>query len=494
MRRLALAIVVLSGCSQAPEDPALVTVEQGTLRGVLDGEVVHWRGVPFATAERWTRPVPAPAWSGVRDAVELAPPCAQLDADTPTGTEDCLALDVDAPVARTEPLPVIVFVHGGSWLVGDSGAPVYHGAQLAKDAIVVTINYRLGALGFLSLPALAAEDPDGSTGNYGLHDQVAALSWVQRNIAAFGGDPNRVLVWGQSAGGYSALMLVASPLGRGLFASAFSQSGGVALRGLPRSQAIGAAYATALGCAATDVSCLRALPVERAQQPPPDVVPRYTWGPVIDGVALVEPVLVTIAAGRHAHVPVLLGTTLEEYRYPKALVAPPVSSVTTVVDYEAAVEQHFGTATAPAILARYPAAAYASPRAAYIAVLDDANRTCVARRTARALVMGQTEPVWRYLYAHTDSSGPQAAIGAAHGTDLPFWFDNFVTFAPTASELALAGTMSDAVRSLARAGTLDASWPRYDAADPYLELDDATVSKAGLHAGACDFWDGLADD
>jgi para-nitrobenzyl esterase len=510
-----------SDASDAPRDsraaPLVVTVAGGALRGIVDGASVSFRGIPYAAppvgALRWARPGPAPTWTGVRDASLVGSYCLQYDSDdgATVGDEDCLFLNVWTPGERSSsPLPVLFFIHGGDWTTGTGSYVGYDGSLLATagPAVVVTSNYRLGPLGFLPLPALAAEDPNGSTGNYGLLDQLAALQWVKQNIAAFGGDPKRVTLWGQSAGAWSTLMHLASPLGRGLFASAVSESGGVGLRDLSTSESlVGDPYAVELGCAgdggvadggAALVACLRKVPASMVLQPPPS---DDSWGPVIDGYVLTEPLMTTFNAGTQAHVALMLGTTSLEYGSAGLPVIPPglpVASVTTVAEYEDSVTLLFGESNAASILARYPASSYASPQAAYIAMLDDWGMFCPMRRVARAFVASQSEPVWRYLFSHVDSNGVQASTGPVHASDLPFWFGTFAAFdfTPDSTEVALSSSMGGYITRFAAAGDPNGDgathWPTYAASsDPYLDFANTPASDAGLDTSACDFWDDL---
>jgi para-nitrobenzyl esterase len=496
--------------------PLLVAVAGGTLEGIADGASVSFRGIPYAAspvgALRWARPGPAPTWTGARDASLVGNYCLQYDESNgiAVGDEDCLFLNVWTPSERTSsPLPVIFFIHGGDWISGTGSFAGYDGSSLAAagPAVVVTINYRLGPLGFLPLPALAAEDPNGSTGNYGLLDQQAALQWVKQNIAAFGGDPTHVTLWGQSAGAWSTLMHLASPLGRGLFASAVSESGGVGLRDLATSESlVGAPYVAQLGCAddagaadggAALVACLRAVPESSVLWPAPS---DDSWGPVIDGYVITEPLMTTFNAGKQAHVPLILGTTSLEYGsagLPVVPPGPPVASVTTLAEYENAVTLLFGESNATSILAMYPTSSYASPQAAYIAVLDDWGMFCPMRRVARAFVASQSEPVWRYLFSHVDSNGVQASTGPVHASDLPFWFATFPAFdfTPDSTEASLSSSMGGYLTRFAATGNPNGDgatkWPTYASTDPYLDFADTPTADAGLDTSACDFWDNL---
>lgn len=214
-----------------------VTVETGKLKGPAAGGVVSFKGIPYAAPPvgdlRWRPPQPAARWSSVRDAAAYGHDCMQLPFPSdaaPLGTtpaEDCLVLNVWAPKHRTGKLPVLVWIYGGGFVNGGSSPAVYDGSQFAKRGLVfVSFNYRLGRFGFFAHPALSKEGKDGLLGNYGYMDQIAAMKWIQRNIAAFGGDPHQVTVFGESAGGGSVHMLMTSPLAVGLFQRAIVESGG----------------------------------------------------------------------------------------------------------------------------------------------------------------------------------------------------------------------------------------------------------------------------
>ena len=233
------AVLFLSGSITfaADKNKADVKVESGMLRGVSDVGVVSYKGVPYAAPPtgnlRWKAPQPAAHWSGVRTANQFGHDCMQLPFPSdaaPLGTkpdEDCLVMNVWAPAARTSSkLPVMVWIYGGGYVNGGSSPAVYDGSQFAKQGVVfVSFNYRLGRFGFFAHPALTAEAGSAPLGNYAFLDQIAALKWVQNNIAAFGGDPNKVTLFGESAGGGSVLTMMTSPLSRGLFQQAIIESG-----------------------------------------------------------------------------------------------------------------------------------------------------------------------------------------------------------------------------------------------------------------------------
>ena len=287
----ALVALAVSGpglCGTPPETaPATVSIQQGTLAGSRDARGIRsFKGIPYATPPvgemRWKAPVAAGPWTGVRDATDFGASCVQPPWPStsvyavypPAFSEDCLFLNVWTP-EHAQNAPVMLYIHGGSLLLGGSWEPYYEGSHFAERGIVfVTINYRLGPLGWLALPELSAESPQGVSGNYGLLDQIEALKWVRANIAAFGGDPANVTIMGESAGGLSVAYLLASPLARGLFHKAIGQSLGIysvpelkrAAHGMSSAEELGTAIMQALGAnglalgARVEVECIAAYP------------------------------------------------------------------------------------------------------------------------------------------------------------------------------------------------------------------------------------------
>src|SRR3990167_3982055 len=239
-RCLILVCLMLAfwGSVPGPAKAEPIAIDSGQIEGSQLGTRRVFKGIPYAAPPvgplRWRPPQPAPSWRGVRKAISHSFACPQLESYPPGGpqeptSEDCLTLNVWAPATQgAGKLPVMVWIHGGGLISGSGSLPQYAGDQLAaRGVVVVTINYRLGVLGFLAHPELNRESPHGGSGNYGLLDQIAALKWVNRNIAAFGGDPDQVTIFGQSSGSFSVSMLVSSPLATGLFRRAIGQSGAV---------------------------------------------------------------------------------------------------------------------------------------------------------------------------------------------------------------------------------------------------------------------------
>ena len=485
----------------------------GLLRGVTDAGsgVIAYKGIPYAKAPlgelRWRPPVAAPSWEGVREAREFGRACLQPPS-APTGlyygamaatSEDCLTLNVWAPSAAHR-LPVMVWIHGGSLVGGSSSEPLYDGVKMAQRGIIfVSINYRLGLLGYLAHPALSAESPQHLSGNYGLLDQIEALRWVRDNIAAFGGDPDRVTIAGESAGGLSVIALIASPLARGLYIRAIVQSGYMpsyrALHeeafGLPSAEAAGAALSKAASAAelrAADLVALFQAGLASGWQPEP----------VIDGVALKRQLADTFARGEQARVPVLAGFNEGEIRsllflMPKA----PASQAA----YEADVRRRFG-AKAAQFLAIYPGT---DPRADVMASMRDGLYGFAAQYLVRRQAAAG-QPAYLYFFRHATPAERARDLAAFHASELPYVFcqvgpsaalgPNWPRPPLTSSESRLAEAMLDYWTSFVREGVPRAhdepDWPRFSVRDHgYLDIDEQPTASRDLLPAALGFADEL---
>jgi len=486
-----------------------VTAE-GAVHGVLGDGAYAYLGIPYAAPPvgplRWRPPSPAACRASTLEATTFGKVCPQVAAMGAIGDEDCLTLNVWAPEAPpAAPQPVLVFLHGGG---NHSGSGIKSGAAggfdytgepfVARGVLFVTVNYRIGALGFLALPALDDDSADKTSGNYGLLDQIQALRWIRANIAAFGGDPGAVTVMGSSAGATDIAALLAAPDAAGLFQRAILQSiveGGVLPARAAYEERTGAAVVAATGCAgegADLVACLRALPASAIASALPgkiDVFPRI-YTPIVDGHLLSASPIDAIAAGDHAHVPVLLGSNADE----TAQQAGSAGDLSDEAAYRAAIARVVGAARADAVAARYPAGA--SPRAAFIAATTDGLHLCPARRLVRALAGAQAEPVYRYLYTHAFESDPALkAAGASHIFELPYLFAfRGARYQPTPDERALSDEMLGYWTRFAATGDPGGAvaWPELSgAADRYLRLDTTIAAGAGVRTEACDFWDAL---
>jgi para-nitrobenzyl esterase len=522
----ALAVLAaLAACGGDAPDELVVRTEGGDVRGELDAPGVRaFRGIPYAAppvgANRWRPPQPAAPWDGVRDAGNVGAVCPQGFGFGPGGgDEDCLYLNVWTPSpapADDAPAPVMVWIHGGAFQFGSGGEDYYAGTVLtaAHGVVVVTANYRLGPLGFLAHPALAVEDPAHPTsGNYGIEDQIAALAWVQRNIAAFGGDPGRVLLFGESAGGFSTCVHYLSPRAGTLFHAAISESGLCASdaveRTLADAEADGAELAAALGCTGGDeLACLRAISpwevLDAGGTPMADTVPggpfyqdgtALGFAPVVDGTVIPATTRAALAAGGFANVPLVLGTNRDEGTlFHAPLFATPV---TTEPEYRDALGRRFGAGNVDAIVAEYPIASFADANAAIAEVTGDAVFVCPARRTARAVAAaGATVHLYAFQKELENPGLPRG--GVVHAAEIPFVFgvDTFPlgdvgTSGRPVSE-AIQGYWTRFARTGDPNGDGAVGWPRYDAAtDEHLVLDQPIAAGSGHKAARCDFWDAL---
>jgi len=326
MRRFALAVMLACLTALPAWAQPEAKIAQGTLSGTSEGATSVFKAIPFATPPvgplRWRAPQAAPGWQGVRDASAFGPICPQAvrsgQVKLPQ-SEDCLTLNVwtpnGAPAAK---LPVMVWIYGGSFTGGGSAFPIYDGLELAqRGVVVVTFNYRLGWLGFFNHPALAAATPGEPTGNFGLLDQIAALQWVQKNIGAFGGDPANVTVFGESAGGMSVNDLMVSPLSRGLFAKAISESGlglwtmGTAAKAQQDAIAF-AALESANGASSDALAKLRTLGMDEILADQKKMPATASTSPFVDGTVLTDQPAALFAQGKEARVPYLAGSNSDE--------------------------------------------------------------------------------------------------------------------------------------------------------------------------------------
>ena len=503
----ALAIRHTSGTPAAHGgDPGVVDTTNGKVRGRQQTGYDEWLGIPYAAsptgAQRWTAPKPAAAWSGVRDATKFAHRCVQGSGwdpgyENPILTEDCLALNVYAPAgARTRgKAPVLVWIHGGGFTGGAGQDTDPRKFVQQTGAVYVTINYRLGALGFLNLPQLGA-----GAGTYGLLDQQAALRWVAANIARFGGDPRNVTIAGQSAGGSSVCDQLASPAAKGLFARAIIMSGGCSLTSTASAQQSSLAFVREAGCAtATDVlACLRGKPAAdllAAQQ-------RAGVRPSVGGAAFPADPAAAIPAGNFNRVPVMNGQvnneralfTFQNYDY--------LGKPLTAAQYTALINSTYG-ADAPAVLAEYPVGAYPTPGEAWTAVGNDSTATVRESVTA---ALSRYVPTYGYEFSESDTpqftsiyrlqQTSQVArdfpFGATHVDDLGYLWDYLGQTLPyDDDQLELGNQMVRYWGSFVSAGDPNSSrtpaWPRYRTSTSQMMFLKAcdTAPASGDSPAAC---------
>ncbi len=431
---LLFALMLAAPVAEAAVNDA--TVETGRLRGVVSGAVAAFKGIPYAAPpvgpNRWRPPQPAAKWTGVRDASHYGADCMQLpfpgDA-APLGVtpaEDCLYLNVWKPARGGRRLPVMVWIYGGGFVNGGSSPEVYDGSRFAEDGIVfVSFNYRVGRFGFFAHPALTKESAGGMVGNYAFMDQIAALKWVKRNIAAFGGDPNNVTIFGESAGGMSVLTLMTSPEARGLFHKAIVESGGgrnllgpmrkvsQAQGALGSAESVGLAFAKKMGIEGTDaraMEALRALPAEKivdGLNMASMNTPTYS-GPMIDGKIVVETAEQAFLGGRQAKVPFIAGANNMDIGF---------SFARTLED----VFKPFGELRARAEAAYNPDGKGDARTVGYQAAMD---RMMIepARFTVRKMAeAGQKACHYRFSYVAEPLR--KEWPGAPHATEIPYVFN-----------------------------------------------------------------------
>ena len=489
----AVALGIAPTAVLAEQTAPIVQTPNGTIEGVaVNDAVVVYKGIKYALppvgALRWRAAQPAAPFAGTFKADSFGPACIQktkltkeelaaYGAQPDSTAEDCLSLNIWAPIKHDTPLPVMVWIHGGGFVAGASSLGYYDGTNFARDGVIlVSINYRLGLLGFFAHPALdAAGGAEEVHGNYGLTDQLEALRWVQRNIAAFGGDPSNVTVFGESAGGMSVLSLLAAPSSKGLFARAIIESGlgWHKVRTLSEAEADGVKIATALGLSGATATpdALRATSPDALVA----VTPSEGNGPLIDGQILCQPLTVAFSKGEIQQVPIMIGTNSNE----GTLLRPPAATK---------------------LLADLPPAAVAGARAYYGApaaddyalarrLFRDAVFTAPARWIARHV--GASQPAYLYHFDYVASYFRSKSDGVAHGFEIPFVFDSW-RHIPRAS-LILSGEdkaetalVHSCWVSFAKAGQPSCaggpSWPRYTAtADALVDFTlPAPVVKTGF--------------
>ncbi|WP_262690066.1 carboxylesterase/lipase family protein [Kordiimonas aestuarii] len=480
--------------SAANDAAPVIDAPAGQLRGIKEGNASVFRAIPYAlppTGERrWQPPAPMPRWDGVRDAQQAGPACMQppmaagpYNRGEVKMDEDCLILDVTVPEGAKN-APVMVWIHGGTLIWGSSQSPMYNGAEFAKRGIIlVSINYRLGVLGYLAHPELSAESPESISGNYGLLDQVAALKWVRENIAAFGGDASNVTIFGESAGALSTEYLLASPAAHGLFDKAIVQSG--YLFTMPElrqtkyeersAEEIGTALTTTLGV--TGISDLRQMDA-RALVDKAGAV-RYAPYGTIDGKILPRQLVDTFDHGEQAQVPLMAGFTSDEIRT-LSFLAPPYPLTPDAYAYDIRVRYDD---MADAYLGLYPPQALDKSK-------FDATRDAVFGWASERLVRKQAaigQPSYLYFFSHAYPAAVEAKLGAFHASEVPYVFGafgrtpaNWPAMPDTAAERQFAGAMLDYWTSFARDGQPTAAngpdWNAFALEQAYMNFADVPVA------------------
>ncbi len=470
-----LLIVTIVSCTK--QQPGQVEVEGGMIQGIVQDSMIVYKGIPFAAPPvgelRWKAPQPLKPWEGVKQTIEFAPSPMQGGNPSNGKSEDCLYLNVWTPAQTAEDkLPVLVWIYGGGFSFGSTAGDITEGENLAKKGVVVvSIAYRVGPLGFLAHPELSAENPNNTSGNYGLLDQIAGLQWIQNNIVAFGGDPNQVTIFGESAGGISVSMLCASPLAKGLFHAAISQSGGSFgptrpttfpgenMKTLEQAEVDGLAFAEKAG-----VSSITELREMEADSLPGGWGMGSAW-PVVDGYVIPDDQYTLYEEGKFNDVPVLIGYNSDEG-----------ASFTRTKDPEefiTGVKQRYGK-FADTLLKAYPVAENSIPKTARDLARDAAfgwQTWSWAKLHSRN---GDSKVYYYYFDQHPDypEDSPQYGYGSPHARDVPYVFMTLDPENPntTPSDLELSEAIATYWTNFAKNGNPNGEhvpeWPAFSEESP----------------------------
>jgi para-nitrobenzyl esterase len=494
----------------AATGPLDITTDKGVVHGNADGSVRTFLGIPFAApptgALRFMPPKDAPAWSAPLQATSYPAECTQLDFNgkiADGSSEDCLYLNVWTPLGDVKNAPVFVWIYGGGFVTGSSSMPLFYGERLVEktNAVVVTLNYRLGPLGYFAHPSVAMAEGVATAPPAGLLDQQTALRWVQRNIAAFGGDPTRVTVAGESSGGISVCAQLVMPGAQGLFANAIIESGLCnQFLFLTKAAAEDQAnrLATAVGCtdAAQALGCLQGKTPAEIINALPERRGFFgatgdTFGPVIDGAVLPKVPYDALAAGNFVKVPTLMGTNLDEGALFRALWGSPPPTST---ELRASLAVFYGSAQVAAIAAHYPVDS--DPAKALEDIWTDAVFACPTRKAARALAAAGV-PTHLYQFTYPTVT-PLYNVTTSHGSELPFVFRNsYFDTDLMDSDVPVADLFDGYWFSLVASGDPNAApapgailWPAYAASsDQNLAIDMPPTVNTRLKQAICDFWD-----
>ncbi|HKV04312.1 MAG TPA: carboxylesterase/lipase family protein [Candidatus Acidoferrales bacterium] len=497
---LAAGLLSIAPLSRATiQDP--VRVEQGQLSGLAgkSAEVRVYRGIPYAAPPvgnlRWKAPQPAASWKGVRAATEFGDACWQTpyppafsiyESALPPLSEDCLYLNVwTSAKSAADALPVMVWIHGGGFTRGAGSIAGYDGENLArKGVVVVTINYRLGVFGFFAHPELTAESPHHASGNYALMDQIAALQWVKKNIAAFGGDPARVTIFGESAGSWAVNLLVASPLAKGLFQRAIGESGASmsAMTSLADAEKSGEKLASTLGAAQGGLKALRGVSAEALLK----VGAAETVRAIVDGWVLPKDVHTIFAEGKQNDVTTIVGNNSDEGR----TLAPQGASMNAAL-FTAQTEQRFGK-LAGVFLAAYPAGSDPEAIQSFYALFRDDIFGWDMRTWARVQTRTGHHRVYRYYFSHHPPGPEGERLGAFHAAEIAYVFGTFAwPFPWNDADKRLSETMMSYWTNFAKTGDPNAGnlpkWPVYNPeSDNVLEFGDSISVQTNVNGRGLD--------
>ena len=484
----------------------IVKAPAGAVEGQMEGDLRVFKGIPYALppvgARRWKPPSPMPRWAGVKQTTEFGPACFQPENPGKSiyswipvpMSEDCLTLNIWAP-AGARKAPVFFWIHGGALTTGSSRDSLYDGTKLAgQGIIVVSLNFRLGVLGWLAHPELSKESPVGVSGNYALLDLIEGLKWVRQNISAFGGDPSNVTIAGESSGGLSVMYLMASPPARGLFAKAIAESAYMittpelktAAFGLPSAEESGVKLATALH--APDIAAMRAMDAAKLSM----AAPAAGFAPfgAIDGQLLPHQLVDVFDKGEQAPVPLLAGFNSGEIRSLRIL-APPLAA--SAAAYEATIRDRYGD-LADEFLQLYPST---NLEESILATTRDALYGWTAQRLVRKqTALGQ--PSFLYLFDHGYPAADNAGLHGFHASELPYVFGTANSTPPlwpkipeTPEETALSDAMVGYWTSFARTGRPQAAhepdWPAFGSTGAYMAFRETPQPADHLLPGMYEF-------
>lgn len=513
MRLIVAIVTALSSAAAAQQ--STVRTRSGPVRGT-GTDIIVFKGIPYAAPptgdRRWRPPVSPQPWTTVRDAIQFGPRCPQPNNFAPRGpgvgppaptarmatSEDCLTLNLWTPAKSAgERLPVMVWIHGGAFTIGDVTGPRYDGEMLAhRGVVVVTFNYRVGALGFLAHPGLSRESPRRVSGNYGLLDEIAALRWVRDNIAAFGGDPSNVTVFGQSAGASSGVgVLMVSPLARGLFHRVIAESPGTTGTVGPKPRLRDSYYGLRSAEAeaeatAPDIAKLRAMSAAEVLATLPNsrtFSADWHFGPVIDGYVLPDDPGVLLGTSSQAKVPLLIGHNSDEANFYRNEVHQ------TIAAYRDFVGKLFPPQFVDSVLIRYPATEDAKVPEAVLRMFTDSRFVTPAVLTARAA--SKVTPVYVYRFSRVSPLSRSYGGGAAHGVEIPYVWDHITPDESQYEDIdrTLSRAMAGAWVQFAKTGNPNGpslpQWPAYTAPDyRLLEYGNGIAIRSNADSPNIDFF------
>ncbi len=488
----------------------IVRVEGGQISGTNAEGVRSYKGIPYAAPPvgemRWKPPQPVMAWEGVRECSAYGPDCPQAPYPQTSlfyspprqQSEDCLYLNVWTAARAGEKRPVMVWIHGGALTRGSGATGVYDGKAFAKKGVVlITINYRLGPLGYLAHPELTAESPQRSSGNYGVLDQIAALKWVQKNVAAFGGDPSRVTIFGESAGSWSVNVLVASPLAKGLFHRAIGQSGGSFgpmtylkedRKTLQSAEKSGAAFAKSAG--ADSIKELRAITAEKIIDHFNNEAEgrKFRTAPNVDGWVLPDEIRNIFAQGKQNDVPVIVGSNANEM----TSLTVPTLVPKTMENYRKRADTYYGQMVKE-FEALYPVKSEADIAGAFLGSLRDEAFTLPMRTWARMTAIGKSK-AYLYFFSHAPPNPNSKYLGAFHAGEIAYVFNNLNRQNPLMqdADYKLADMMSSYWVNFATTGNPNGKglikWIPYDPnSEAYIDFGDTVEVRNHLLKEQLDF-------